>query len=286
MGVWDVLSALLPDSIVHIERNETDITLVNSGEGHQLTAVDEDDEGTQLLQVDLNSLSQQETSEVIRATWKDQEEIFVDDSQKDKKAIENASENSEIDRTLDFFRPFLDERFYEMLRAALYLRDAWEGDDQYLTKHEMGERKSDIAERYGQEAWAVCNLATAGYFDEEGYVYELFDDFEPDEGGDYRSLFQEIVENQPFTVFVGGHDSVPGIVGRVKQRIRQKQQYRVEYEFVDIRGIGDENRRKIQTAVRELEGMSDSFEHETISETPDMVERIYLTEVAGLVDEC
>jgi len=285
MGIWETLSAFLPDSLVHIENNETDVTLVNSGDGHQLTAVDEDGEETQVLQVDLESLSPQERSQLIGTAWDEQGELFVDGSQKDKKAIESASQDEGIERTLNYFGPYLNDRYFGMLRAALYLRAAWEGEDQYLSKHEMRERKADIAERYGQEAWAVCNLSTAGYFDHGGYVRTLFDDFEPESESEYQTLFKEIIKNQPFTVFVGTHESVSEIIGKVKQRVRQKQQYRVEYDFVDIRGIGDANREKIEQAIESLQERADSFEHDTISESPDMVARIYLSEVTGLIAE-
>ena len=221
MGFWETLAGILPDSLIHIERDETNVTLVQSGEGHQLTALTDDEDGTQVLQVDMESLSDEEREEVVAATWNEQGELFVEESQKEKKAIEDATGDTEIQRTLEFFCSYLDDRHFEMLRAALYLRDTWRSDDYHLEPHELRKRKRDIAERYGEGAEVVCNLSTANYFDEEGYVRQLFEDYEPDPPDPtHQELFEEIIRNQPFTVFVGTNDSVPWVIGSVKKENR------------------------------------------------------------------
>lgn len=287
MGVWEVVAGLLPDSLVHIEQDNTNITIVDTGDGHSLKGVSEDEDGVKVLEVDFESLSEQERTRLVDAAWTETGELFVDESREDKEAIERASKDDRIQNTLDFFRPRLEDRHFGMLRAALYLRDAWEGERQHLERGEMRERKRDIAERFGDEAWAVCNLSTAGYFDEGGYVRQLFNDLQSAENTDereYQKLFEEVVNNQPFTVFVGVSDTIPAIKGDVKQRMRQKQQYRVDFDFIDVRGIGDRNRDKITRAVGQLEKEADEFEHETISTNPDMVERIYINDLEGLVE--
>lgn len=175
-----------------------------------------------------------------------------------------------------------------MLKAALYLRRTWEGEERQLSRSEMRERKREIAERFGTEAPVVCNLATAGYFDEGGYIHELFEDLRSQDDTDERDfveLFDEIVNNQPFTVFVGGYDKVHAVREKVKHRMRQKKQYGVDFSFIDVRGIGEDNREKIRKVIEGLEEEADEFRSETISEQPDMVERIYLDDVEGLVDE-
>lgn len=289
MGLWDYISDILPDGLLDSSENDQTFRYDESGEGHSRTRTSggERDEVDRVT-IDFEYLSRQEQSRLINETWEDQGEFILEDSIKDKKAIERASEDDQIQSTLAYYDGKLGDRYFGMLKAALFLRRIWQGDKYELNRNEMRKRKRDIAERFGDEAHVVCNLATAGYFDEGGYIRTLFEDLELNtdvDELDYIELFEEVVNNQPFTVFVGAHEDVHLINQRIKKRIRQKQQYGVEYDFIDIRGIGDLNREKIQQVVEELYDEADEFRSETISVQPDMVERIFLDDVSGLIDD-
>lgn len=85
MSLWEFLAGLLPDSLVHVEQDNTDITFVNTGGGHSLTGVSEGEEGVNVLSVDLQSLTPEERSELIARTWDDQGEIFIANPLKTRK---------------------------------------------------------------------------------------------------------------------------------------------------------------------------------------------------------
>lgn len=281
MGLEGVLGAILPDSLIHIERHETNISIVRTGNGHAVSGISEETEKLD-VSVDWDTLSPSEKAAAVEEIWEEEGEIFIDESQDEKRAIEKTSENTDVQNTLAFFSTYLEGRHFGMLKAALYLREAWQDPERHINKAEMRERKRDIAERFGDEAWGVCNLTTAGYFDEGGYIRQLFEDYEPEQAGEregYEELFIEIVSNQPFTVFVGEPDSVKGIKENIKQRISKKQQYRVDFDFIDLRGIGPENRAKINQAVDEMDDRIEGLNHETKSSKPDLVERIYIENI-------
>jgi HD-GYP domain-containing protein (c-di-GMP phosphodiesterase class II) len=173
MAIWDILGNLFPETLVNIESNDTNINIVKNGGDNSATNIRESEEGTDVIDINLDALSQREQREFmseVRDEWNDDGELILDERSQDKRAIERTIEDEDINSTLSFFDEILPERYYGMLKASLFLRKAWEGDETYIPPDEVQQRKTEIAEEYGREAYNVSNLCTAGYFDEEGYI--------------------------------------------------------------------------------------------------------------------
>lgn len=273
MGLLSLLSQLFGGSLIDNSSEETNIIFVGEEGGAEITQTDDG------LEVNLAALSTDEREEVLleaHSDWEeDAKEIGSESANEEAAAIETASQAEEIDDTLSFFLPLISETHTRILEAALHLREQWE--NQHMPTERMRDRRKDIAERFGEESYAILNLCSAGYFDEGRYLHELYREMrdEPDyREGDFRDAFEEIVEHQPFTVFVSGGQSVEEIQGEVRDKLERYKRYNVEVRFVDVRGIGYENRQKIEESIERLHDQLDGFHIKLVNDEPERVVRI------------
>ena len=114
--------------------------------------------------------------------------------------------------------------------------------------------KKDLIKRFGDEGRIICNLCTSGYFDEGGYIKQLYgemsasSDFEP---AKFRGEFKKIVTLSPFAEFVYKDMSEEELAGEINQKLSTYQKYGIK--FLAIHGIGKQNVEKIRKIVYELE---------------------------------
>lgn len=282
MGWFENLKNLIDFNIGDISL--VDITIVKvSGEGQQPPLRVSDDNQ---LTVDVEAIDEEKRSEAmdyVTDAYSEEGEILKDTASDKKKAIESA-DRVEIEETLEFFRPKISNRYVKILEASLYLRETLE-DDQYVPRNKVEAMKRDIAEKYGTESYYVINLCSAGYFDEGRYFRELYHQMaESDEWkeGDYQDVFGEIIENEPFTVFVSTDQDAYEVKNSVKTKLAKYQRYSVDISFVDVRGIGQRNHEIARGAVERLEEELGDFDYNENIRDNEIVIRIRPDTVSGL----
>lgn len=284
MGWFDRLKNLLEVNFNVNIGNETNININCEGDNPPVSVSAEED----TVDVDVRSLDddiREEFIPEIKRGYEDTGEILNEDTYIEKEAIEEANV-SRIQDTLDFFRQKISRRQFKMLEAALYLRETIE-DDAHVSREKIQKRKRDIAEKHGQEAYFISNLCAAGYFDEGRYFRELYHETRGSEDwreGDYQEVFEEIVQNEPFTVFVSSFDTIGEVKSRVRNKLRKYQKYGVEVRFVDVRGIGQQNRETVEEAIQELESEIEGFEYNRSIQDREIVVRIDPTSVSEFED--
>lgn len=258
-----------------------DITYVNvKSEGTDPPIEVDEDDG---LTVDLASIDESRRAEALEHVMTNYEEggeIFKVPTYEEKKAIE-ATDTSRIEETLEFFRPIISNRHHRILEAALYLREAWEQD------RDVPSKKRDIVEKYGPDGRYIANLCTAGYFDEGRYFRELYSEMQEEDDwkeGDFRDVFEEIIKNQPFTVFVSRAQSADDVVIEVRAKLRKYERYGVDVNFIDVRGIGEDNRETIADALERLEEDIEGLEYDDNLSGGMSLVRIYPESVTELGD--
>lgn len=248
MNILDRLKNLVD---IDIDIGNRDIKNINIKAESDENPLSISEDGEELV-IDVNALDNEkvtEVEEIIGDAYDSQGKVLEHNSQKELTKIEQTDTNR-IEETLDYFGPKISNEHLEILEKALYLRERWQRNSS-VTK-----QKEDIMEKYGQEGRSITNLCTAGYFDEDRYLRELYNEMR-DSGyykeGDYREEFEEIIRNEPFSVFVSRGDSVKDTKIQIESRLRKYKKYGVRVKFIDVRGIGPSNIETIESTIEILE---------------------------------
>jgi hypothetical protein len=207
-----------------------------------------------------DDLTDEKLSELKKGFENDEVESFTPiDSAEEIEAIEKHINDSEIEEILTYFDGLLRENHHNALEASLYMRKLVEEEE---TNPES--IKDDIEDQFGPEGRNISSLCSAEYFDKEGYLRELHQNMAEDndfEKNDFKERFDEIVRYLPFTVFVSQWDSNKDVMIDLKRKLLKYQKYNVR--FVDVRGIGEKNTKKINTVVNTLANETEDLEYES-----------------------
>jgi len=216
-----------------------------------------------------------------RKQFQDSKELLRDDIHQESDDIEQDQSASEVQEILSFFDGKIPSTYYNMLEASLLLQKAVErGKD-------VEPRRQDIYNKFGQEGINVNNLCNSGYFDEEGYLRELYYVMEKSdihEAHDYREVFTRIIENTPFTVFVNTNQSAWDVQIEARDKVATQKRHRVEFDFVDIRGIGQTNIKTIRESIDGLRDWFGDFTYEEQIIENEIRVRINSDSIDGLPD--
>lgn len=164
--------------------------------------------------------------------------VLQDDTQKlleDFKQIDSGSESQGL---IAYFKGKIPAVDIEALRQSIYVNAVQKrgGDIQKL--------KWDITARYGNRGRNICLLYSAGYFTSQ--IQPLYQemisqpDFSPD---DFSTIYERIVNESPYAVFINREMSNESAEQEVKDRINIAKKYGISY--LNIHGIGEENVDKI-----------------------------------------
>ncbi len=198
--------------------------------------------------VDKKELSR--LQEIIRGVVGKKEALLLEEG--DKKTLDEFSgvdrkkENREL---IDFFRGKIAASDLEALRAGLYIREVFDRGEPAWNL------KSSVIQKYGKRGANIVNLCTAGYF--TSYIKPLYkrmfsqSNFSPEE---FNKIYDEIVTQYPFAVFVGQRMSEKELEAEVKSKMEMNKKYGINQ--LNLHGIGEDNVSKIQ---RLLERLRDRF---------------------------
>ncbi|MFH1504040.1 MAG: hypothetical protein ABIH08_01430 [Candidatus Omnitrophota bacterium] len=199
--------------------------------------------------VNLNSLSKEEEQglkEILPLALKENYTLLTEDTKLKAEDFKKESGSVEAKEILAFLRPKISAEEINIWRAALYLR----------SKHNTGRReevkklKYEIMQKYGEKGRNIANLCSENYVKDFLIpLYNAFKQFHKDVNlatEKFRVAYELIVNELPFTIFVNYRMSVDDIKLEIEKRKRYGS------KFINIHGIGEDNKDKIQQVAEEL----------------------------------
>ena len=168
--------------------------------------------------------------------------------------------NKEDNQILAFFKDILSKSDYEALRNSLFLRN------QFKDGLNIFQLKSDIVTRYGERGNMICNLCTAGYF--ENMMMPIFNRSRVE----FFDYWDKAVDRGIMALFVNAGMTIANI----SKEIERRAMYGLSYTH--IHGIGDKNIKKIKSCLKtEKEKGTIKFTVKNVFE--DKVLHIYVAEL-------
>ena len=143
---------------------------------------------------------------------------------------------------LDFFRNKIPEQDIYILRASLYIKKL------------RGERKNvdalkwQIMDRYGERGKNIVNLCSAGYF--ESLIKPLYEHMNKQprfSGKKFLSIYNRIVEEHAFAIFVHRNMTKSALKSEIEKRIK----YAIQ--TFNIHALGKQNIEKIKDTILAIE---------------------------------
>lgn len=175
------------------------------------------------------------------------------DEHEEAQAMETGYEH-DLDEILTYWDGILSPNYHEILERSLYLRGLINEKD--LSKEMIQERKGQIARECGSEAMYVSSVVTAGYFDPNGGLRDLFVEMGLNKEYDklnFQSELKKYIEKELLCVFVENDDSVYSVTQDVRGGLSRYQQEEPIQDWFDVRGIGDGCAKIIDGVIENLE---------------------------------
>jgi len=252
MGLFDQLEKILDiqfDADIDIANNISNISLIHYEGGKKLEKEGES------LRVNINELTPEERQEFLDVP-KEQIEVegrvLEEDAENETAAIETGYEE-DYDDILDYFEDIISESYCEVLEASLHLRALI--DEKELDREEIYDRKRDIARKHTPDAYYLSSLVTAGYFDEDGGLRDLYVDLRLNKShnNNFQEELERLVDERLPCVFVEEVDQPDEVTTDVKRRLKKFKEGDQLHDWLDIRGIGPRCEDIIDDVVDNLE---------------------------------
>jgi len=189
---------------------------------------------------------------------KEGSDVLEENFEKRAKNYQLAIGQSEQAETISFFQDKIPPEDVPILKASLYLKHLLDSGKP------TDEIKKEIMFRHGQRGKSISNLCSAGYF--ETWFKPLYEEMSKSSGftlDKFKEAYNEIIINQPFTVFVNIGMSEEEVKKIIQEKIGLMKKY--DFENLHIHGIGESNVQRIRKAVIQII-KEDDFEVSTREE--------------------
>lgn len=191
---------------------------------------------------------------------------ILEDKSREKYQLLSTANTEVYQSTVNFFRGKVPAADIRVLEVANIVR--------VLMNKELnsGEIRNDIQIKYGVRGRNITNLFTAGYF--ESLLIPLYDELVVlGEATDFKAIYNRLIEDYHFAVFVGVNKKKETIKKEVLDKIQTSRE--IDSGVINIHGIGDSNIRAIKSCLSDLEIMSE------MSAEPDFVKngRIFMATI-------
>jgi len=208
------------------------------------------------LDVNISEMSPEQLSELgdaLNDHFYEQGRVLQQDAEIEAATIESGYSEEDGEVT-DYFDGILTDRYLGIIDQSLHLKAVIDQKD--LSRDEIHERKRDIAERYGVDAMYLSSLATSGYFHPNGGLRDLYVTMGLDPDYDrlnFQQELEDLVKQKILCVFIENDQDVAEVAGDVEGRLARFQRVDPVHEWLDIRGIGQNCERTIDSVVGGLE---------------------------------
>ena len=166
--------------------------------------------------------------------------------------------DKEDNQILSFFKNILSPADWEVLRDALFLRN------EFQQQRNVFQLKSDIVTRYSERGNIICNLCTAGYF--ENMMIPIYNNSITE----FHKYWDLAVDRGIMALFV----NVGMSIETMGKEIERRALYGISY--MHIHGIGDKNIKKIKECLK-AEKENINFTVKNIFENKEL--HVYVAEI-------
>jgi len=230
------------------------------------------------LEINLASLGEEQTISLLQLgenQFHEEGRFLRHKEESDTEAIESGYEE-EYDEILSYFEGVVSDNYHEIIDKSLHLRGII--DEKGLDKNEIQQKKGQIARRHGEDAIYLSSLVSAGYFDRNSGIWDMYVDMELNEEFDrynFHSKLSHYVDQELFCVFVENDQDVSSVVQDVRGGLARYQREEPIQEWFDVRGIGNGCAEIIDGVMDDLEERYISLDYERWTDDDDLWVRIY-----------
>lgn len=226
MGWYDSLKNFL-ESKLNITIGDISlikVTIVKGSESKPVTYYKEEN----AYKIDLEKLNEKEYKQ-IKSQYKDyveKGEVLLEtkaSSLLDELYLFKNKSNS----TLEFFHEIISPKDFSALRASIFVRE------KFKVSQPINDLKRDIIMRFGDRGRNICNLCSAGYFEE--FLTPLYNS---DKKG-FFEIYEDLVADSMLAVFVNTGMKAEDIPAEITKKIEISKKY--GFKFIHIHGIGEKN---------------------------------------------
>jgi hypothetical protein len=231
-------------------REDQEIRIVRVGENVQPFIEKEEPHGS-VVQLNLDAFAEEQQDEILSdvvAVEEDQGRILSPEMEQAFQMAEETRKDPVAKEILSHFSPYLSDPQLTLLRRSLIIRRSWESEG-HTPKEQMRKWRGDLREKFGEKALTVTNFCSSGYYDEDGVLRQVMAEVDAAYEREYevQDEYEEIVAEHPFVVYVGGeHPKAWEVKTDVRQRLREYDTYEYTIPFVELRGLGHENREIVK----------------------------------------
>lgn len=229
-----------PTVNIHIGNNTTNPPLIYNPD-------------TKACEVNIAKLEPKEAKDFLKSFIEDDGILLLDKSKKGIEDLELEEKEPENSETINLLTTIVPQEDLTIWRAALYLRSCFT-KKMFLAVTRI---KFQIVQKHSEKGRNIANLCSAGYI--EDWLIPTFkglkDTFgETDGKKAFLNIYSMIVNQMPFTVFVGQ----PMTQDNLRQEINGRKRYGLD--FVNIHAIGEENIKKAKPVIASIE--KDSYKED------------------------
>lgn len=214
--------------------------------------------------------------DIVRTSKEKEGQIEREDAELQVEQIKKL-DLDEIDDLVEYYNSLIPENDLELLENSIKLQRAAK-DPEIIIEKSIEYHIGNLADRYGSHATYINHLVSSGYFDEDGFFYQLRDDLEGIEGPietQYREEYELLVQKELIAEYVSDDDTVDDIVLGVRSKIQQYFRYKPQTGFIDIRGLGPEFQEPIDETIERLVEEYDKLPNTDVSSGQEVGVRIY-----------
>lgn len=198
--------------------------------------------------LDYGKLNSSEKKEILSRLPKTVEQGYdLLEENFDKKAKqykETVNDKSSLD-ILSFFKDKIPPNDLPILKASLYLKHLLD------SRQETAKVKNEIILRFGDRGRNISNLCSANYF--LSWFKPLYEEISKSPNftlDRFIAIYDEIVHNLPFTIFVNAGMKEEEVKQIITEKIESMKNYGLENLY--IHGIGKPNILRIKKVVNDL----------------------------------
>ena len=246
MGLLDKLSKLL--KVVDFSKLKKFHIHILSDNQHENLTINDNRKVTNVT-INIGKLEPKKIPQlqtIVKSLVTKNNELLIEDNAsktiEDFKEVDSQTENKKL---LEYFKGKIYPRDIEILRASLYLKSVYERGGN------VSQLKQDIMNRYGDRGKNISNLCSADYFTSQ--IRPLYEEMysQPSfSAEDFLKVYEIIVTESPYAVFINIRMSEEDVKNEVLNRIKIGKKYGIKY--LNIHGIGKDNVDKIANLLKEL----------------------------------
>ncbi|MFP4656584.1 MAG: hypothetical protein ACLFNK_03310 [Candidatus Woesearchaeota archaeon] len=214
-------------ALIDNSKNNISVNIVNAKQGE---AVEIDKENVSIDTDHLNEEKREELRSLVK-DYVDEDGLLLEERSSNL-LDELYNFNKSKHTTLDFFKDIIPDEDYSALKASVFISIKFKKGEQITTL------KEGVIKRHGDRGKNICNLCTAGYFEE--FLIPLYNS----DKDRFEEIYEDLISNSMLAVFVN-----PGMKPRdIEKQITRKMSMLKKYGFgfIHIHGIGKKNISKIR----------------------------------------